>query len=818
MEILIFQAGEQLGPLSEEKVREYLEQGIVSPSDLALSEGMENWQSLDSVMARFPVIEDKATEKVSSDTAPPDATLPELPPVDVEATQPDSPMSAVLPMVQEPHDAPAVVQPAPPTPESSLTENLTPEVSEASLKSFASPLSQPQPPISANAEPSTESLESSSSMTQKDVSETLDRPAAASSEEAELPLTASQKTKRNKIVIQPILPLEPATAVTPPVVAALKKKAATGKTMLTIEPLRPTTSLPPVSTFTPKDTKEKKTGKTLLRTNALSPASVPEKSVVAPKLVTTPPPTLTAAPVATFNTSRPALLPALSSSRQPFDWTALAQTTADWFEGIPAWFQRQPRQVAYAVIAALSLLFLSIFLCFGYLLLAEHKSTSAANLDTGPPPIKQEAMQLRPQDEPESVPANPTTAVAFNQRGISRQAKGDLDGAIEDFNQALNLDPQNVKALYQRGLANQAKGDNDSALADYSQVLGLDPKNADAFSNRGFVKQTKGDLDGAFADYSQALALNPKISAAYYNEGLIEVQKGNFDEAIDAYNHALDINPKMARAFYSRGMAKNAEGNLDGAIADFTQALTVDPTIARAYYDRAVTRQHKADVDGALSDYTQALTLDPKIADAFYNRGVIKAQKADLDGAISDTTQAIDLDAKNGPAFFCRGLARFGKGDLDGAMADLKEFCDLAPRNLGADTAHLYLWLIATEENPRGTADQDLSTTVLNDWNSPPEDLTSKLAAFLLGHIHENKLIADAASPDPARGPGQYCKVYYFAGMKRLLSGDMATAITYFQKSLSTNQNSLCEYTFSQSELKALGQNREVASKPESGL
>jgi lipoprotein NlpI len=104
-----------------------------------------------------------------------------------------------------------------------------------------------------------------------------------------------------------------------------------------------------------------------------------------------------------------------------------------------------------------------------------------------------------------------------------------------------------------------------------------------------------------------------------------------------------------------------------------------------------------------------------------------------------------------------------------------------------------------------------------NDWNSPPEDLTSKIAAFLLGHIDENNLIANAASPDPKREPGQYCKAWYFAGMKRLLSGDTNTAINYFQKCLATNQKEICEYTFAQTQLQALGQSREIAAKPESG-
>jgi lipoprotein NlpI len=322
-----------------------------------------------------------------------------------------------------------------------------------------------------------------------------------------------------------------------------------------------------------------------------------------------------------------------------------------------------------------------------------------------------------------------------------------------------------------------------------------------------------GDLDGALADYHQAVVLNPKSAVSYYNVGLIKVKQGDLDGAITAYNYALDLDPKMAIAYYNRGNAKNTEGNLDGAVADYTQALVLDPKIALAYCNRGFARQTKGDIDGALADYAAALELNPKMEIVYYNRGLIRVQLGDLSGAIDDSSSAIDLNAKDGPAYCNRGLARMGKGNLDGALADLRKFCELSPRDAGTDSARLYLWLIATQLNPKGTADQDLAAALQNDWNSPPEEFSSKIAAFLLGHIHENDLIANAASPDPSREPAQYCKAWYFAGMKRLLAGDKKTAISYFQKSVATNQKDYCEDIFSRAELTALGQTSAATPK-----
>jgi len=146
-------------------------------------------------------------------------------------------------------------------------------------------------------------------------------------------------------------------------------------------------------------------------------------------------------------------------------------------------------------------------------------------------------------------------------------------------------------------------------------------------------------------------------------------------------------------------------------------------------------------------------------------------------------------------------------------MTDLRKFCEMAPRDNDTDYARLYIWLISTQENPQGHADQELSTALQNDWNSSPEDLVSKIAAFLLGHISETDLIANAASPDLTLDPGQHCKAWYFAGMKRLLTGDPTTAADNFRKCLATGQKNYCEYIFAQAELLALGQNQSVTPK-----
>jgi tetratricopeptide (TPR) repeat protein len=113
-----------------------------------------------------------------------------------------------------------------------------------------------------------------------------------------------------------------------------------------------------------------------------------------------------------------------------------------------------------------------------------------------------------------AVAAAQTSAFApyYNKRGLAREAKGDHDGAVADYNRAIDLNPKDAGAYMNRGFAKQANGDVDGAIADFDRAIDLDPKQPRAYMNRGFAKQANGDQDGAIADYNRALELAAKLA------------------------------------------------------------------------------------------------------------------------------------------------------------------------------------------------------------------------------------------------------------------------------------------------------------------
>ena len=98
---------------------------------------------------------------------------------------------------------------------------------------------------------------------------------------------------------------------------------------------------------------------------------------------------------------------------------------------------------------------------------------------------------------------------AYFNRGIAKRAKGDLDGALKDYDLALAIDPNYAFGYNLRSSARRAKDDLDGALADYNRAIELDPQYVEAFAGRGLTRFARGEFAQAAPDLARAQELKP---------------------------------------------------------------------------------------------------------------------------------------------------------------------------------------------------------------------------------------------------------------------------------------------------------------------
>ena len=270
-------------------------------------------------------------------------------------------------------------------------------------------------------------------------------------------------------------------------------------------------------------------------------------------------------------------------------------------------------------------------------------------------------------------------------QGLVLFDEGDLEGAIEAYDAALQVEPDNAHIYFHRGMARSEMGDFDGAIADYDHAIYMDGDQEDFYFYRGYGRQVVGDMERAIADFNEVILRDSHNADAYYYRGLSYGKQGRLYQAIADFSEVIRLQPRHAGAFYLRGNARNKQGDLRGAVTDLSMAIMLNPQHADAYYLRGDAHYQQEEFAEAIGDFVEAIRLDPEHADAFYLRGLTYYQQADVEDAIADLDEAIRLNPDHAEAHYLRGHAYGKRGDLRAAVDDFGTAVRINPQDAEAN-------------------------------------------------------------------------------------------------------------------------------------
>jgi tetratricopeptide (TPR) repeat protein len=110
-----------------------------------------------------------------------------------------------------------------------------------------------------------------------------------------------------------------------------------------------------------------------------------------------------------------------------------------------------------------------------------------------------------------------------------------------------------------RGIEYSKKYDIDNAIAEFTEAIQLDPDMADAYGYRANMYLGKNDYDKAIADLSEVIRLDTNMSSivtAYRARGKAHSELGNVQEAINDYERFLKLDPNNKDAKFIRDKIK----------------------------------------------------------------------------------------------------------------------------------------------------------------------------------------------------------------------------------------------------------------------
>ncbi len=213
-----------------------------------------------------------------------------------------------------------------------------------------------------------------------------------------------------------------------------------------------------------------------------------------------------------------------------------------------------------------------------------------------PPPDKDgktdEEDKSAKEDKDEILHENVHVARAVAYIGLADETGTDAtlyEKAIEDCDEAIELNPDLGNAYNQRGIAQRMMGDLDAAIDSFTEAIEINPSNTDAVLRRGIAWFRKQDYDLALTDFAEARAYStssdPRVS---FWAGLTQAMRGDYRAAIDNYSLALKNRPDFISAYMNRAIAYMKVGRNKRAISDLNQILRREPDNEKARNYRAL--------------------------------------------------------------------------------------------------------------------------------------------------------------------------------------------------------------------------------------
>ena len=172
--------------------------------------------------------------------------------------------------------------------------------------------------------------------------------------------------------------------------------------------------------------------------------------------------------------------------------------------------------------------------------------------------------------------------VAHNNLGFLFLRRGELDKAISEFQEALDIRSRNTEshyslgaALIQNNLGNAFARKQlwDEAIDHLQEAARLRPDYADAYFNLGSVLFQQGRIDQAIAQWQKALAIRPHDAEAHRNLASALRKEGNVKEAISEYEQALNMVPEDSVAL--NNLAWILATSSDASMRDGARAVTL---------------------------------------------------------------------------------------------------------------------------------------------------------------------------------------------------------------------------------------------------
>jgi tetratricopeptide (TPR) repeat protein len=353
----------------------------------------------------------------------------------------------------------------------------------------------------------------------------------------------------------------------------------------------------------------------------------------------------------------------------------------------------------------------------------------------------------------ECISREPSSVVAYNNKGAALDAIGRMEAAEECYRAAISRSPSYELAWHNLGNSLFAQERFRAASKAYTRAHSLDAGRVENLiglaesrveSGRRRKANSAIGLMSAAAERDHSLMLiqadlyvltregdkaverceryisaHPEDVQGYVHLGGVRHEMGRYDEAISVFERALELAPDDLQIWNNLGYSYSCAGQTDRSLAAFDRAIEIDPLYKHAWYNKGYALHGVDRLEEAIVCYQTAVEIDSQdrvllnnLGNALYNLGqyaksipmFVEAINVDPDYEIAWNNIGNALERmgifREAIPFHDRALdvrsdfdyALYAKGVCKGAIGEPEEGYDLILESLDLNPSYDEAW------------------------------------------------------------------------------------------------------------------------------
>ena len=145
----------------------------------------------------------------------------------------------------------------------------------------------------------------------------------------------------------------------------------------------------------------------------------------------------------------------------------------------------------------------------------------------------------------------------FKQRGFYLMNHGELNAAIEDFNQAVLKDRNDPENFFYLAWAYSRQKNWIKAEENYTLAIELEPQNPEYYLARGQSRFQNTQIEEALADFTLAVSIDPGHASGHYHKGIAYQKLGKKDLACGEFKIGMELGMEASKLAFEKACGKN---------------------------------------------------------------------------------------------------------------------------------------------------------------------------------------------------------------------------------------------------------------------